>query len=45
VDIRLARAQDLATTVCAKTFTTDSTVTVPACNVQVADIFWTGTFH
>ena len=45
MDIRLARAQDSATTVCAKTYTTDTTVTVPTSNVPVADIFWTGTFH
>jgi hypothetical protein len=45
VDIRLTRVQDSATAVCAKTFTTDITVTVPASNVQVADIFRTGSFH
>ena len=43
--IRLARVCDSATTVCAKTFTTDITVTVPASNVPVADIFCTVNFH
>ena len=42
--IRLARAQD-STTVWVKTFTTYITVTVPASNVLVADIFGTVTFH
>jgi len=45
VGIRLARVYDAATTVCAKTFIADITVTVPGSNVPVADIFGTGTFH
>ena len=36
---------DSATIVCTKIFTTDITVIVPASNVPVVDIFWTGTFH
>jgi hypothetical protein len=41
----LARVNDLATTVFAKTFITYVTVTVPATNVLAVDVFGTGIFH
>ena len=45
VAICLVRAYASATTMCAKVFITDITVTLPAPNVIAADIFGTGIFH
>jgi hypothetical protein len=44
VDIRLARVYVSATATCAKAFITYIIVTVPAANVQAADVFGIGIF-
>jgi hypothetical protein len=40
----LLKVDNSATTVCAKTFITHITVTVPAPNILAADVFGTGSF-
>jgi len=43
--ICLLKVDNLATITCAKTFISHITVTVPAANVLVADVFGTGIFN
>jgi len=45
LSIRLARVNDSATTVFAKTFITYVRMTLPATNVLAFDVFGTGIFH
>lgn len=42
--ICLLKVDNSATTICAKTFITHITITVPAPDVLVADVFGTGIF-